>query len=55
MNSRRVACRLEEPGIVCALGSGAFQVHARMMAGDTSGLRAESGWRRPFASARRRA
>ena len=44
MNSRRVACRLEEPGIVCALGSGAFQVHARMMAGDTSGLRAESGW-----------
>lgn len=44
MNGRLSACRLEEPGIVCALGSGAAQVHARLMTGDASGLRAESGW-----------
>jgi len=35
---------LSRPGVVCSLGSGIEQVARRAFSGDTSGMRAQSGW-----------
>jgi len=35
---------LSRPGVVCSLGAGIEQVARRAFAGETSGMRAQSGW-----------